>query len=76
MTDVVVDDEAIGPATGEILDQKELADRLLMLAREQGVGGAAGVRIRSGGHVASVGPSCSPDSHGRGCLDGVAVAGL
>jgi transposase-like protein len=37
-TDVVVDDEMIDPVTGEIIDQKELADRLLAQAKEQGVG--------------------------------------
>lgn len=36
-TDVVVDDEMIDPVTGEIIDQKELAERLLAQAKEQGV---------------------------------------
>ncbi len=36
-TDVVVDDEMIDPVTGEIIDQKELAQRLLAQAKEQGV---------------------------------------
>ncbi len=36
-TDVVVDDEMIDPVTGEIIDQKELAQRLLAQARGQGV---------------------------------------
>jgi len=36
-TDVVADDEMIDPVTGEIIDQKELAERLLAQAREQGV---------------------------------------
>lgn len=36
-TDVVVDDEMIDPMTGHIIDQKELAQRLLAQAREQGV---------------------------------------
>ena len=36
-TDVVVDDEMIDPVTGEIIDQKEIAQRLLAQAKEQGV---------------------------------------
>ena len=36
-TTVVVDDEMIDPVTGEIIDQKELAERLLAQAKEQGV---------------------------------------
>ncbi len=36
-TDVVVDDEMIDPVTGEIIDQKELAERPLAQAKEQGV---------------------------------------
>lgn len=36
MTDMV-EDEMIDPVTGEIIDQKGLAGRLLALAREQGV---------------------------------------
>lgn len=36
-TDVVIDDEMIDPVTGEIIDQKELAERLLAQAKEQGV---------------------------------------
>lgn len=36
-TDVVVDDEMIDPVTGEIIDQKELAERLLAQAKAQGV---------------------------------------
>lgn len=33
----IVDDEIIDPVTGEIIDQKELAERLLRQAKEQGV---------------------------------------
>lgn len=33
----LLDDEMIDPVTGEIIDQKELAERLLAQAREQGV---------------------------------------
>ncbi len=36
-TDVVVDDEMIDPVTGGIIDQKEIAQRLLAQARGQGV---------------------------------------
>lgn len=36
-TDVVVDDEMIDPVTGEIIDQKDLAERLLAQVKEQGV---------------------------------------
>ena len=36
-TAVVVDDEMIDPVTGEIIDQKELAERLHTQAKEQGV---------------------------------------
>ena len=36
-TTVVVDDVMIDPVTGEIIDQKELAERLLTQAKEQGV---------------------------------------
>jgi transposase-like protein len=36
-TAVVFDDEMIDPVTGEIIDQKELAERLLAQAKEQGV---------------------------------------
>ena len=36
-TDVVVDDEMIDPVTGGIIDQKEIAQRLLAQAMEQGV---------------------------------------
>ena len=36
MTDLL-DDEMIDPVTGEIIDQKELAERLLAQAKEQGV---------------------------------------
>ena len=36
-TDVVVDDEMIDPVTGEIIDQKEIAQRLLAQAKDQGV---------------------------------------
>ncbi len=35
--DVVFDDEMIDPVTGEIIDQKELAQRLLVQAKDQGV---------------------------------------
>lgn len=35
--DVITDDEMIDPVTGEIIDQKELAERLLTQAKEQGV---------------------------------------
>ena len=34
----MMEDEMIDPVTGEIIDQKGLAGRLLALAREQGVG--------------------------------------
>jgi hypothetical protein len=33
----MLEDAVIDPATGEIIDQKELAERLLAQAREQGV---------------------------------------
>lgn len=36
-TDVIADDEMIDPVTGEIIDQKELAERLLAQAKEQGM---------------------------------------
>ena len=36
-TDVVFNDEMIDPVTGEIIDQKEIAQRLLAQAKEQGV---------------------------------------
>lgn len=36
-TDVVGDDEMIDPVTGEIIDQKDLAERLLAQVKEQGV---------------------------------------
>ena len=36
MTDMM-EDEMIDPVTGEIIDQKDLAERLLAQAREQGV---------------------------------------
>lgn len=36
-TDVVVDDEMIDPVTGEIIDHRELAGRLLAQAKEHGV---------------------------------------
>ncbi|WP_374190847.1 transposase [Aeromicrobium sp. YIM 150415] len=36
-TDVIADDEMIDPVAGEIIDQKELAERLLAQAKEQGV---------------------------------------
>lgn len=36
-TDVVVDEAMIDPVTGEIIDQKELAERLLAQAKEQGM---------------------------------------
>lgn len=36
-TDIVVDGEMIDPVTGEIIDQKELAECLLAQAKEQGV---------------------------------------
>lgn len=36
-TDVVVDDVMIDPVNGEIIDQEERAQRLLALAKEQGV---------------------------------------
>ena len=36
-TTVVVDDEMIDPVTGEIIDQKEIAQRLLAQAKDQGV---------------------------------------
>lgn len=34
-TDIVVDDEMIDPMTGEITDQKELAERVLAQVKEQ-----------------------------------------
>ena len=39
MTDFTTDrtEEMIDPVTGEIIDQKELAERLLAQAKEQGV---------------------------------------
>ena len=33
----MMEDEMIDPVTGEIIDQKDLAERLLAQAREQGV---------------------------------------
>ena len=36
-TDVVFNDEMIDPVTGEIIDQKEIAQRLLAQAKDQGV---------------------------------------
>lgn len=36
-TDVIADDEMIDPVTGEIINQKELAEHLLAQAKEQGV---------------------------------------
>jgi len=36
-TDVLADDEMIDPVTGELIDQKDLAERLLAQAKEQGV---------------------------------------
>lgn len=36
-TTVLLNDEMIDPVTGEIVDQKELAVRVLTQAREQGV---------------------------------------
>jgi hypothetical protein len=36
-TTEMLDDEIIDPVTGEIIDQKELAERLLAQAKEQGV---------------------------------------
>ena len=39
MTDLTTDrtEEMIDPVTGEIIDQKEIAERLLAQAKEQGV---------------------------------------
>lgn len=36
-TTELLDDGMIDPVTGEIIDQKELAERLLAQAKEQGV---------------------------------------
>ena len=36
-TTELLDDEMIDPVTGEIIDQKDLAERLLAQAKEQGV---------------------------------------
>lgn len=37
-TTELLDDEMIDPVMGEIIDQKDLAERLLAQAKEQGVG--------------------------------------
>jgi putative transposase len=65
----LLEDEIIDPVSGQIVDQKELAQRLLAQAREQGAGEIAahvdevhGVKVLQG-RASAGSPGSSPSGH-------------